>query len=91
MKIELHIERLILDGVSGDAINGKRIGTAVTRELERLYRTGALASHLASGGAMASLAAPQISLAPRERPEAVGRKIAGAVHASTTTARKERP
>lgn len=87
MKIELHIERLVLDGVSSDAAQAKRIGAAVTRELERLFRAGGLGAHLATGGAMSSLAAPQIRLAPRERPEAVGRKIAGAVHASTTNVR----
>lgn len=91
MKIELHIERLVLDGVLSDAGHGKRIGAAVTRELERLFRAGGLDAHLAGGGAMPSLAAPQIRIAPRERPEAVGRKIAGAVHASTANTRGGRP
>ncbi|HEY2069703.1 MAG TPA: hypothetical protein VGG48_09140 [Rhizomicrobium sp.] len=78
MNVTLHIERLVLDGVS--ATDTPRLRRAVEQELTRLLRHGGIAPHLAGGGATPKLAAPQIRFAAGQSTSGMGRQIARAVY-----------
>jgi hypothetical protein len=79
MRIRLHIERLVLDGLP--ATDRARLRAAVESELARLLAAGGLGRGLAAGGAMARLSAPPIRLERSGRPDALGRAVARSVHA----------
>ena len=81
MKIEVHIERLVLDGLPVTSAESARVRAAVTAELSRMLAAGGLARELHGGGAVPRVAAPQFSFGPRERPDAIGRHIARSIHA----------
>jgi hypothetical protein len=80
MRIVLDIERLILEGLPVTAAEARRMRTVAEGELSRLLGAGPIAARLLGGGAMPSLAAPPLRLAPRGTPEAIGIGIAQAVH-----------
>jgi hypothetical protein len=79
MRIDLHIERLVLDGLAVTAADAQRVRTAMEDEVTRLLAE-ALNPAFATGGAVPRIAAPQISLGPRERPDGIGRAVARSVH-----------
>jgi hypothetical protein len=81
MKIEVHIERLVLDGLPVTSAEGPRLRAAVEGELARMLAAGGLNRELSAGRALARISAPQISVGPRERPDAIGRAVARSVHA----------
>lgn len=81
MRIALHIERLVLDGLPATGADGASLRAAVEAELARLLATDGMRRDLAAGGAVARLPAPQISIGPGDRPDAVGRAVARSVHA----------
>ncbi len=80
MKIVVHIERLVLNGLPVNTAQGPRLRRAVQRELTRLLAQGGIAPALAGGGAQPRLAAPQLTLRPQERPDALGGRIAQSVY-----------
>jgi|EndMetStandDraft_8_1072994.scaffolds.fasta_scaffold44941_4 hypothetical protein len=82
MRIDLHIERLVLDGLTVTAADSPRVRAAVEAELARLLAAGGVNREFAAGGAMPRLNAPQVTLAARPRPDAIGRAIAQSVNAS---------
>ncbi len=92
MSINLHIGRLILDGLPVTAHGRPALVAALERELSALAE-GGLAPELAAGGAVPRLAAPSIAIAPGTGPAEMGRKIAQAVYASLAPAPEsgERP
>lgn len=76
MNINLHIERLILDGVDFGPFQRQQLRTAVENELLRLVGAGTLASN------SSNRAVPSISSAPIElnnNPAEFGKQIAGSV------------
>ena len=80
MKINIQIERLVLDGVAVERSGGAAIQRAVEAELTRL-----LAEHGLSGDFQKSLAAPRVPggtmrLTADARPGPLGERIARAVH-----------
>ena len=79
MNINLHIERLILDGLPVEAGHGAAIREAVETELARLLAGEDSANHL-SGGAVPSVRAAEIRLAQRDTPGQLGRQIAGSIY-----------
>ncbi len=79
MNIELHIERLILDGLPIERSQGPHLQAAVEAELTRLLASG-LSPELIAGGAVPSVPAGNISLAGQSSPAQLGRQIARAVH-----------
>ena len=81
MKIEVHIERLILDGLPVTAAESGPLHAAVSAELARRLAAGGLADQLRGGGAMPGLNAPPITLSPNDRTDAIGRHIAHSIHA----------
>jgi len=82
MNVVLHIERLLLDGLPLTAAQGAQVRAAVERELARMLAGGGVADALRGGGAVPQVPAPHIALAPAERPDAIGRHVARALHAS---------
>jgi hypothetical protein len=79
MKIALHIERLVLDGLPLGAAQGARLRRAVERELARLVASGGLPG-VSQGGAVARADAGAIRMRPRDDADALGRKIAQATY-----------
>ncbi len=78
--IHLHIERLILDGLPIDRAQGAHVRAAVEAELSRLMTAHGLAPDLQTGGAVPSIRADGIQLAPGSSPAQMGRQIAQSVY-----------
>ena len=77
MNLNLHIERLVLEGLPAGGAQGAMVQTAIETELARLLANGDLGSW--TSGAMASLPAQRIQLDPDSKPELLGRQVAQAV------------
>ena len=78
MKIHLHIDRLVLDGV---AVEQPRVlRAALERELAGRLRQGGLSRDLRPGGATPSVRGGAIELGHGSHPGRLGTQIAGAVY-----------
>ena len=82
MNIQLHIERLVLDGLPLTRREGALVQTAVETELARLLGAEGLSPVLAGGGMTPSLAAPSVSFTPGGDPATLGMQIAHSVYGS---------
>jgi len=80
MNIDLHIERLVLDGVSLAAADRPLLQTTVEVELTRLLASGGLSDATLSGGALDNMRASGIQLGNRGGPVRLGEQIASAVY-----------
>jgi hypothetical protein len=78
MKIRLHIERLVLDGVVVD--RPRVLHTALEQELARRLAEGGLSPELRSVGALQSVPGGAIELGQGPHPARLGTQIAGAVY-----------
>lgn len=81
MNVNLHIERLILDGLPIESRHGSTVQASIETELARLVTQGDLASNL-RGGAVPSVRADAIQLASPSTPVQLGRQIAGSIYGS---------
>jgi hypothetical protein len=79
-RIDINIERLILDGLTLSPRDRVALGAALEGELARLIAGGGLPAGLAGGGAVPSLPAAAIQLSGDNDPAHLGRQIAGAVY-----------
>jgi hypothetical protein len=82
VKIQLHIERLVLDGLAISRLQGPLVQAAVERELTRLLTTGGLAHEFRAGGAVPVLCGGNLRIESGTHPREAGKQIAGAVHRS---------
>ncbi len=80
MNINLHIERLVLDGISLAPGERPLLQGAVQTELTRLLANSGLNEALRAGGALYSMRAAGIQLANEGSPARLGGQIAGAVY-----------
>jgi hypothetical protein len=80
MNINLHIERLVLDGIPLSPGERPLLQAAVKAELTRLLARGGLSDALQSGGALYNVRSPGIQLANEGSPLQLGEQIAGAVY-----------
>ncbi len=80
MKINLHIERLILDGLPLTPGQGPSVQAAVEAHLARLLKAGGVSPTLLSGGALSEIGPAKISFSPNLSAGRLGERIAGAVH-----------
>jgi hypothetical protein len=80
MNINVHIERLILDGLSVPHRERPMLQAAVEAELARLLTDNGLAPHLLVGGAMPRLQGGDVQMGGEGGVELLGRQIAQAVH-----------
>jgi hypothetical protein len=78
--IQLHIERLVLEGVAIAPGQRALLQAAVEAELGRLLTQGGLTEGLAGGGALPSIRASAIQLAPGGDPQRMGTQIAQSVY-----------
>jgi hypothetical protein len=80
MNINLHIERLVLDGLSIDSRQGALVKEAVTAELTRLLEENGLPASLQSGGAFPNMQTQSVNLTAGKNPALSGEQIAQAVY-----------
>ena len=80
MNVELHIERLVLEGLQLEPRHRSLLQAALEAELTRLLMTSGLRADLLSGGAMRSLGAGEIQVTNQISPLHLGNQIAQAVH-----------
>ena len=80
MNIELHIERLILDGLQVAAQDRAHLQAALETELTRLLTSDGLRPDVLSGGPLRSLSAGEIHVTSKTSAAQLGNQIAQAVH-----------
>lgn len=80
MNTNVHIERLVLDGIDLPYPQRQRLQAAVEAELVRLLAAGGVAPGLRAGGAVPSLPGGTVQLAEAGDPTHLGTQIARAVH-----------
>jgi hypothetical protein len=78
--IELHIDRLILDGIAISNAQRPLLQAAMEAELGRLMRSGGIGAGLSAGGAVPSVVAPAIQLSADGSPVQWGQQIARSVY-----------
>ena len=79
MNIQLHIDRLVLDGIEVAYSAHPLLQTTVQAELTRLLSANGLAAGLQTGGARPTIYAQPIQLTG-DNPVQLGRQIARAVY-----------
>lgn len=82
MNINLHIERLILDGLPLASRQSAFIKEAVEAELTRLLAENGLSAGLQTGGAIRSLQANSIEINAETKSPQIGEQIARSVYDS---------
>jgi len=80
MNINLHIERLILDGVNIPPNRRHLLQANVENELTRLLTDDGVSPSLAAGGALPHVSVNGIQLAGGNDPVQLGRQIAQSVY-----------
>lgn len=79
MKIRLHIERLVLDGLPVATRDGPLVRAAVERELTRLLEERGISGTLRAGTTLPRVRASSVRLAPEMRAAQLGHQIARSV------------
>lgn len=80
MKINVHIERLILDGLPVTSAQGPQVQGALEKELARLLVGGGLSEELRGGIAVPRMRAGTLQLTAHNHPAGLGHGIARAVY-----------
>jgi hypothetical protein len=80
MNINLHIERVVLDGLSLQQRDGPHFQAAVEQELMRLLSAAGTRTELRAGFHAERVDAGRIRVAAGAEPSSVGREIAAAVY-----------
>jgi hypothetical protein len=80
MNINIHIERLVLDGLPIARHQGPLVQAAVEAELARLLAADGLEVNLLTGGALSHVQAGSIQLARDGNPGQLGQQIAQTVY-----------
>lgn len=80
MKINVHIDRIVLDGLPVDRHSSPLIQEAIQAELSRLFLERETPQGLLSGGSIPSLRTAPIQISQQSKPNALGNSIANAVH-----------
>jgi hypothetical protein len=79
MDVNLHIERLVLEGIDLDPAQRPALQAALEAELGRLIAEGGMGG-LAAGGAVPAIKAGGFEMSGDGNPSQLGRQIAGAVY-----------
>jgi hypothetical protein len=80
MNINLHIERLVLDGLDIGPGQADRVKAATEAELSRLLSEGGLASSFQVTSAVPNVRADPIQVSSDTKPASLGRRISRAVY-----------
>jgi len=86
MKMHVHIERLVLEGLPVSSHDGPRVQAAVTAELERLIGAHGFSHELRAAGAVPAVGAGALKIAERTSPRRLGTQIARAVYGGLSRA-----
>ena len=79
-RMNVYIDRLLLDGLSVPYHRQPLLRAAVETELGRLFAMNGLADHLRTSGAISHISANDIQLAEESSPARLGQQIARAVY-----------
>ena len=80
MNANIHIERLVLDGLSVPYHQQSLLQAAFEKELGRLLTANGLSNSLLSDGSVSHISASDIQLADESDPTELGEQIAQAVY-----------
>jgi hypothetical protein len=80
MKILVHVERLVIDGLALEHRDAELVRAAVARELTRLFAGDPASAALVTGGSRSSVSAPAVRLRAGAAPAQLGGEIARSVH-----------
>ncbi|MCK4787486.1 MAG: hypothetical protein KAV87_27255 [Desulfobacteraceae bacterium] len=80
MNISMHIERLILDGISIPHHQRPLLQAAVEQELTRLLVADGLSSSIVTGGTISNVTGNTIRLTTERTPTQLGQQIAQVVY-----------
>lgn len=80
MKIHLHIDRLVLEGIDLASAGRPVLQAAVEAELGRLLAEGGVSPDLAGGGAVPSVRAGGFEMGGDGNPDQLGTRIARSVY-----------
>lgn len=80
MNINLHIERLVLDGLAVEPQQQAALKAALEAELAGSLAQNGIASSLQGGGSFAAVQAAAINVGERNEPARLGQQIAQAVY-----------
>jgi hypothetical protein len=80
VKINIQIERLVLDPLPIGRHQGSLLKAAVEAELSRLIDADGVADNVMYGGAVPSMPAPNIQLGSDNNPAKLGQQIGRAVY-----------
>jgi hypothetical protein len=90
MRINVHIERLVLDGLPVTSLEGPRVRAAVEKELARLLADGGLSQEIRGGIAVPSVRGGAMQIGGEREPAKLGHSIARAVHEGISSPAKEK-
>ncbi len=80
MNINLHIERLILDGLPFESRQRAALQAEIELELARLLTENGIAANWQSGGGVSSVRADAIQLTAESSSAEISRQIAGSIY-----------
>jgi len=80
MKMNVHIERLVLEGLPVSGQDGPRVRAAVSAELERLIGAHGISQELRSACAVPEVRAETLQIVRQSSPRGLGMQIARAVY-----------
>lgn len=80
MKIRIHVDRLILEGLPVTSHQGPLVQAAMEAELTRLFTDSDFTAGLQSSVAVPNLQANAIQLSATNTPTQMGNQIAGSVY-----------
>jgi hypothetical protein len=80
MKINMHIERLVLDGLSVSNYCQPMLRAALENELARLFTANGPGNHLLTPGAVSRISGGDIQQADESDPGHLGQQVARAVY-----------
>ena len=90
MKIHLHIDRLILEGLPVNSRQGPQIGSAIQEELTRLLEAHGLSGGLRRGISVPRMRVGTLQVSAESQPGKLGTGIARAVHEGLGSAKEPR-
>jgi hypothetical protein len=80
VKMNVHIERMVLEGLPIKRQDGPRVQASVTAELERLIRVHGVSDQMRSAGAVPVVRADALKVDQPSSPKRLGTQIARAVY-----------
>jgi hypothetical protein len=91
MKINLHIERVVLDGVAVSSTDRPEFQARLKAELAQLLRAGGLSDELRNGATLTHLRAGVVQISNKNGPAKLGTDVARAVHQGLAHSGERRP